>query len=222
MKFAKLNISELKNIKQASKLLVACVAVFCISLLSAGLYQFAAHASKEASLNALPAADAIVVLTGEENRIHSAVELLKAKNGKRLLISGVSNTVSDNTILKTYAPKTANAFCCIDLDRMALDTKGNAVHAANWVNQHGFKKIIIVTSSYHMPRSLDHLQRTMPRSVELIPAQIIPTDMRGKSALSMMLNPKVIVEYAKFLLTRAHLDPVAKYMWTSLDFNTNS
>jgi len=221
MIIGKVNLFKLKNIIQAAKLLLACIAVFCISLLSAGLYQFAAHAAKEASLNTLPSADAIIVLTGEENRIHSAVELLKAKNGKRLLISGVSNTVSDNTILKTYAPKTTNAFCCIDLDRLALDTKGNAVHAANWANQHGFKKVIIVTSSYHMPRSLDHLQRTMP-SVELIPAQIIPTEMQGKSTLSMMTNPKVIVEYAKFLLTRAHLDPIAKYMWTSLDFNTNS
>jgi len=138
MIIGKVNLFKLKNIIQAAKLLLACIAVFCISLLSAGLYQFAAHAAKEASLNTLPSADAIIVLTGEENRIHSAVELLKAKNGKRLLISGVSNTVSDNTILKTYAPKTTNAFCCIDLDRLALDTKGNAVHAANWVNMPNF------------------------------------------------------------------------------------
>jgi uncharacterized SAM-binding protein YcdF (DUF218 family) len=221
MKTAKARQFKLRKIKQATKLLVACVAVFCISLFSAGLYQFAAHASKEASLNTLPMADAIVVLTGEEDRIHSAVELLKAKNGKRLLISGVSNSVSDDTILKTYAPKTTNAFCCIDLDRMALDTQGNAVHTADWAKKHGFKKVIIVTSSYHMPRSLDHLQRTM-RGIELIPAQIISKDMQGKSALSIMINPKVIVEYAKFLVTRAHLDPVAKYMWTSLDLRTNS
>lgn len=221
MKIAKPQYFERTKTKQAAKLLLACVAVYCISLLSVGLYQFAAHASKEANLHALPKADAIVVLTGEESRIHSAVELLKANNGKRLLISGVSNTVSDSTILRTYAPKTANAFCCIDLDRLALDTKGNAEHTANWANQHGYKKIIIVTSSYHMPRSLDHLQRTMP-GVELIPAQIIPKDMQGKSPLAMMTNPKVIVEYTKFLLTRIHLDPVVKYMWTSLDLRTNS
>lgn len=221
MNIAKASHFKLKNMKQAAKLFVACLTVFAISLFSAGLYQFAHHASQEVSLNTLPTADAIVVLTGEEDRIHSAVELLKTKNGKRLLISGVSNSVSDNTILKTYAPKTANAFCCIDLDRMALDTKGNAIHAANWANQHGFKKVIIVTSSYHMPRSLDHLQRTMP-GIELIPAQIIPEDMQGKSALSIMTTPKVIVEYTKFLVTRAHLDPVAKYMWTSLDLRTNS
>lgn len=221
MKIVSANQLNAKSLKQAAGLLVSCVAVFCLSLFSVGFYQFAAHASKEASLNSLPTADAIVVLTGEENRIHSAVELLKAQNGERLLISGVSKTVSDNTILKTYAPKTANAFCCIDLDRLALDTKGNAKHAANWVTLHDFKKVIIVTSSYHMPRSLNHLQRTMP-GVELIPAQVIPVDMQGKSTLSMMVNSKVIIEYAKFLLTRVHLDPVAKYMWTSLDFNTRS
>ena len=214
------NNFRLRNFKQAAKLLVACAAVLCISLLSAGLYQFASHASKEAAINNLPTADAIVVLTGEDNRIHSAVELLKAKYGKRLLISGVSNTVSDKTILNIFAPKTADASCCIDLDRLALDTKGNAEHTANWAKKHGFKKVIIVTSSYHMPRSLDHLKRTM-KGIELIPAQIMPKDMQGKSALSMMANPKVIIEYTKFLLTRIHLDPVAKYMWTSLDLRTN-
>jgi len=206
---------------QLAKTGVTCVLVFCMSLLGVGLYQFASIAAKEASLQSLPTADAIVVLTGEDSRIHSAIELLQAKNGKRLLISGVSNDVSDKAILKAYAPKTANAYCCIDLDRLALDTKGNAEHTANWAALHGYKRMIIVTSSYHMPRSLTHLRQTMP-NIELIPAQVIPSDLQGKSTLSMMISPKVIIEYGKYLLTRTRLEPVVKYMWTSLETTTKS
>ena len=106
------------------------------------------------------------------------------------------------------------------MDRLALDTKGNAEHTAQWAELHGFKRVIVVTSSYHMPRSLEHLRHQMP-AVDLIPAQVIPSDLKGKSTLSMMATPKVIIEYGKFLLTRANLEPVVKYMWTSLDFRSN-
>ena len=216
--------SVLENARSYMKLAktgFACVLVFCMSLFGVGLYQFASIAAKEATLKSLPTADAIVVLTGEDSRIHSAMELLQARNGKRLLISGVSNDVSDNAVLKAYAPQTANAYCCIDLDRLALDTKGNAEHTADWAKHHGFKRMIVVTSSYHMPRSLAHLRKTMP-NVELIPAQIIPSDLQGKSTLSMMASPKVIIEYGKYLLTRTKLEPVIKYMWTSLETTAKS
>ncbi len=220
MVLANFKFSGLKQIKQAAKISFAGTIVFCISLFSAGFYQFAMQASKEANLLSLPKADAIVVLTGEESRIHSAIDLLEARYGKRLLISGVSNNVSDKAVLRAYAPETANAYCCIDMDRLALDTKGNAKNTAEWAELHGFKRVIVVTSSYHMPRSLEHLRHKMP-AVDLIPAQVIPADLKGKSPLSMMVTPKVIIEYGKFLLTRAHLEPVVKYMWTSLDFHTN-
>ncbi len=208
-------------VSQTAKHVLAGALVFLISLVSAGFYQFATQAAQEASLQTLPKADAIVVLTGEDNRIHSAVELLQAKNGKRLLISGVSTSVTDTAIFKAYAPKTANAFCCIDLDRLALDTKGNAEYTAKWAKLHDFNRIIVVTSSYHMPRSLNHLRQTMP-SVDLIPAQVIPSDLKGKSTLFMMTSPKIIIEYAKYLVTRAKLGPVVKYMWTSLEMPTRS
>jgi uncharacterized SAM-binding protein YcdF (DUF218 family) len=194
--------------------------VFCLSFLSISLYQFALIATQEARLDALPKADAIVVLTGEDTRIHSAVELLKQAHGKRLLISGVSEKVSDKTIIKAYAPSTTTANCCIDMDRLSLDTEGNAEHTAKWASLHGFNRLIVVTSSYHMPRSLDHLRRKMPLA-ELIPAQVIPQDLKGKNALSMMFSPKIMIEYGKLLLTRLKLEPVAKYMWTSLESSVN-
>jgi len=217
-------MKSLKNhiscIKFSGKMIFACAVVFAITVFATSFYQFAEKATWQANLDALPKADAIVVLTGEDSRIYSAVELLKAQNGKRLLISGVSTAVSDKTVYETYASKNAERYCCIDLDRLSLDTKGNAKQTAHWAALHDFRRLIVVTSSYHMPRSLEHLRKEMP-AIDLIPAQIVPADLKGKSALAMMTNPKVLIEYGKLLLTRIHLDPIAKYMWTSIDFRSN-
>ena len=206
-----------KRLRQYVRIVFTSALVFGFTTLFVSFYQFASHASKEANLQTLPKADAIVVLTGEGGRIPSAVELLKARNGKRLLISGVSTDVSDKMVYKTFASQSSERYCCIDLDRLALDTKGNAKHTANWVSLHGFKQVIVVTSSYHMPRSLEHMRNKMP-AVDIIPAQIIPTDLRGKSTLAMMTSPKIIIEYSKFLLTKTKLEPVIRYMFASLDF----
>ncbi len=208
------------KLKQFTKTAFAGIFVFCFMVVFVSFYQFASQASKEANLLTLPKADAIVVLTGEESRIHSAVNLLQAKNGKRLLISGVSTTVSDRTVYETYASKNAERYCCIDLDRLAMDTKGNAENTANWVSLHDYKQLIVVTSSYHMPRSLTLLKQKMP-TVKIIPAQILPSDLKGKSTLAMMVAPKVIIEYGKFLLTKTKLEPVVKYMFASLNLKTN-
>ena len=48
------------------------------------------------------------------------------------------------------------------------DTSGNAEEAAAWARGHHFKSLIIVTASYHMPRSLREFHATMPQ-VKLIP-----------------------------------------------------
>lgn len=210
-----------KKLKQSIRIAFTGALVFCFTAFFLSFYQFASQASKEANLRTLPKADAIVVLTGEGGRISSAVKLLNARNGKRLLISGVSQKVSDKTVYETFAAQNAERYCCIDLDRLALDTKGNAKYTADWVSLHNFKQVIVVTSSYHMPRSLEHMRKKMP-NVDIIPAQIIPADLKGKSTLAMMTAPKVIIEYGKFLLTRTNLEPMMKYMMTSLNFKTNS
>lgn len=115
----------------------------------------------------MPSADGIVVLTGGPARIQQAVRLLSQGKGKRLLISGVHPTTSKKAISRLVPRHKVMFKCCIDIDN-ARDTIGNATQTKDWVLQKGFGSIIVVTASYHMPRSLVELRRTMP-SVELIP-----------------------------------------------------
>ena len=46
------------------------------------------------------------------------------------------------------------ADCCLDIGYLAQDTIGNAEETRAWAQAWGFRRIVVVTSNYHMPRSL--------------------------------------------------------------------
>ncbi|MGQ0742127.1 MAG: YdcF family protein [Alphaproteobacteria bacterium] len=121
---------------------------------------------KEAQAVALPEADAIVALTGGDSRLLSAVSLLEAGVGNRLLITGV-NPQTKKAELKARLHGGPRFDCCADLGIHASDTRGNAREAADWAREHGYRRLIIVTAAYHMPRSLLEFGNEMP-NVELI------------------------------------------------------
>ncbi len=139
-----------------------------------GFVLFAASIVRERSA-AQRKADGIVALTGGEARISEAIRLLSGNYGKRLLISGV-NPATTRLQLIQLNPENERLFrCCIDLDKNAIDTVGNAEETAAWVRRRGFRSLIVVTSSYHMPRSLIELRRELP-DISLIPHAVTPAD----------------------------------------------
>ena len=48
-----------------------------------------------------------------------------------------------------------------------------------WVDAHHFTRLIVVTSSYHMPRSLTELGRALPE-VALVPYPVVPRTFRAE------------------------------------------
>jgi uncharacterized SAM-binding protein YcdF (DUF218 family) len=146
-------------------------------------------------------ADGIVALTGGESRIPVAVKLLARKRASRLLISGVNPTTTKEELI-TLAPDSKAWFnCCIDIGRQAQNTIGNADETREWVEEQRFKSLIVVTASYHMPRSLAELRRALP-DVELIPYPVTPRNLHMRSwwthpgTLQLLLS-----EYVKFIPT---------------------
>ena len=108
-----------------------------------------------------PKADGIVTLTGGDARLDTAVALLERDAGRRLLISGVDPDTDKETLgrMSNGGPRFK---CCADLGYAAEDTRGNADEAAEWVREHDFRSLIVVTARYHMPRALQEFSHVMP------------------------------------------------------------
>ncbi|OLP42862.1 YdcF family protein [Rhizobium oryziradicis] len=160
-------------------------------------------------------ADAIVVLTGGYQRIDQAVDLLRKGSGQRLLISGVHPTTTPKQI-RTMTQSSYDLFaCCVDMGYQALDTIGNANETAQWVHDKGYSSVLVVTSNYHMQRSLMELRRTAPNT-RFIPYPVVISDLRTKAwyadpnALRTLLS-----EYVKILLASAR-DTIGWGTWRGL------
>ena len=169
-----------------------------LSLLTYGFVLFASGASRGHS-HLPPRADAIVVLTGAERRITAGIELLRKGIGERLLISGINSRVTPEQVLRSHDVAAGVAACCIDFGYTALDTIGNANEARAWADLHRYRRLVVVTSSYHMPRSLNELALALP-DVELIPYPVVPRVLAEKpwwldaGALRLLA-----AEYVKFI-----------------------
>lgn len=187
-----------------------------ISVLLMGFIAFAASATRR-PVAATPKADGIVVLTGgHERRIEAGVRLLKAGNGRRLLISGVNRKTKPEQL---PALTDAGGACCVDLGYEAQDTVGNAQEARNWSALHGFKRLIVVTSSYHMPRSLMELSIAMP-DVDLLAHPVMPQAfhqgawwLRAQAARILLTEYlKLIESYARFTAHKIFTTSDAKHL----------
>ncbi len=116
---------------------------------------------------ATPRADAIVALTGGAARVDAALRLLSDGRAERLLISGVHPRTTGTAIGRRADADRALFDCCVDLDHRAANTAGNAVETGKWLHGRGYSSLIVVTSNYHMPRSMMELGNALP-GVDLI------------------------------------------------------
>lgn len=176
-------------------------------VLSGGFLWFVSNiATEEVTLDRN--ADGIVVLTGAAARIPDAIELLAAEHGKRLLITGVHRTISAKEIARLTPLYTKYFKCCIDLDRSALNTFGNALETKRWAHDHNFMSLIVVTSNWHMPRALVELEHQLPE-VKLIAFPVMSVKLKTEPWWQSADTARLLFgEYLKYLLalTRMRLD----------------
>jgi uncharacterized SAM-binding protein YcdF (DUF218 family) len=152
-------------------------------------------------------AEGIVVLTGGAARINDAIELLAAERGHRLLITGV-NPTTHTAELARLTPQYRRLFaCCIDLDRSAMNTIGNAVETRRWARARGFHSLLVVTSAYHMPRALAELSHELPE-VTLIAFPVWTERQRANPWWTDPATARLVLsEYLKYVyaVARMHL-----------------
>lgn len=160
--------------------------------------------------------DAIVVLTGGQGRVKTGLFLLKQGVAQKLFISGVQKGVTQYDIVSKSLKsqdliKELNEVSeSLDLGHTAENTRGNAREVATWVknqtslnrhhSSHPLKSIRLVTSTYHMPRSLLELHQILP-DLTIIPHPIFSETFKkeewwhNRDALSLAFS-----EYIKYSL----------------------
>jgi uncharacterized SAM-binding protein YcdF (DUF218 family) len=151
-------------------------------------------------------ADGIVALTGGTARIDGALQLLAEGRAARLLISGVNPSVTPDILARTLTSDGKGAIgCCVDLGHDARDTIGNAAETRAWATDRGYASLIVVTSDYHMARSMAELGTALPET-RLIAYPVSNPELHlarwwsDPDAFGLLMR-----EYVKYLWTRARL-----------------
>lgn len=142
-------------------------------------------------------ADAVVALTGSEDRLAAAVALFEHGVGQRLLITGVHPFMS-KALLRPLLHGGRRFDCCADLGFMATNTHGNAMETAAWARRYGFHSLVVVTANYHMPRSLEEFSAAMP-GVLLVPYPVPEIVASRRWWLDPGALRTLQYEYAKYL-----------------------
>lgn len=190
------------------RLLSAALALMGVAavLLVAGFVLFASGLERgETKLER--SADGIAVLTGGADRIADAMGLLAAGRGQRLLITGVHPETTLDEIGRGLPTGRERLECCVDVGRSALNTRGNAIETASWVRARRFRSLIVVTSSWHMPRALVELRRAMP-GVDLLPYPVVSERMRTEPWWTNPATARLLfLEYLKFLAAHVPYRP---------------
>ena len=106
--------------------------------------------------------DVIVVLTGGKNRIVEAARLYNDGLADMLFISGVGKEVHVRDLEGLHHMHFKNNGKKVVLGREATNTLENAVEVSEIIRRNNFKSIRLVTSYYHMPRSVEVIKALIP------------------------------------------------------------
>lgn len=204
-----------RNWRALRRFALVCASVSA-ALVLAGYLRFA-HLVTSGAEPAPRPADAIVALTGGSNRINDAIDLLQSRHGKRLLISGVNERTGRDELSRLNPAGRNLLSCCVDLDHRARNTIGNAIEARRWARANGFDSLVVVTSNYHLPRTMLEFRHAMP-GVQLI-GHAVANDMTTSQPwwYDVAAARLIAVEYSKFLAawlrSRIEVDPETSPVW---------
>ncbi|MEQ1790167.1 MAG: YdcF family protein [Rickettsiales bacterium] len=135
----------------------------------------------------------IVVLTGGNGRLEYGLQLLAERaRGGVLFVSGVGENVTVAELLQQVPEELRNKVDKLNiiLGYKAKNTIGNAQEVKQWLGTNPASHIILVTSNYHMPRSLLELSTALP-NILITTAPVIAND-----------NRLVFSEYNKYLASK--------------------
>ena len=177
---------------------IGAALILLAGLWGAGLFRFA-DAIPSAVTNAGLKTDAIIVLTGGTGRLDEGLSLLEQGFAGKLFISGVYQGVDMQNLLQAYRESPQDLNCCVAIGH-AVDTINNAIETAQWVRENNISSLRLVTSAYHMPRSVLEFENAMP-GVSIVEHPVFPAHVKQENWWAWPGTTGLIVgEYNKFIL----------------------
>jgi uncharacterized SAM-binding protein YcdF (DUF218 family) len=158
-----------------------------------GLFCFTIDALRP-SETSTASADAIIVLTGDADRVDTGLGLLAQNRAPRLLISGAGPRLSLAELARRHNVGLAWLTAHVTLGREAISTWGNGSEFAAWAAAQHIDSALVVTSYYHMRRGLMELHRAAP-NVRLIEFKVPASPHFQLRDLRKLIN-----DYNKYLL----------------------
>ena len=152
------------------------------------------HAVKEKKKDKI--FDGIAVLTGGKGRINKGLKLLEKYPYAKLIISGVEKNVNIEILTDNES-----IYEKIYLDKTSRTTINNAEEIVSWAKELNLSNILIITSYYHMPRSI-MLLKYFDKKITFIPLPVfINYNKNGDIFNKIKLNRFLFEEYMKYLLS---------------------
>jgi uncharacterized SAM-binding protein YcdF (DUF218 family) len=130
----------------------------------------------------------VAVLTGGRNRISHTMESIKLIEPQSIFISGVNKNITLKDILTGRDDMEGVDFI---LGKEAKNTYGNAKEINKWAKKNDIKEILLITSDYHMRRSLFEL-RNANKKLKIIPHAV-------ESDLDFYFMIQCIKEFHRFV-----------------------
>lgn len=198
-------------IRRLFRFILAWTIVILIGIWLGGLVWFAGTLPDRLDDTKTPT-DAIVVLTGGHGRIEEGVLLLREGLAKKLFISGVDEHLDVQDVLKSVHLPPAPGDTAITLGHRADSTASNAAETSDWMHALDYKSMRLVTSAYHMPRSLLEFRHATP-DIKIIPHPVFTDSVKQNWWAWPGTAQLIAVEYVKYLVAAASLkalDPETK------------
>lgn len=202
------DVETIAGTKMVRRVMLPLLGVVLVLALAGGLFliglnAFARHAATMEPPVDPPRTEAIVVLTGGSNRLATGFTLLAEDRGDRLFVTGVHRDVAVADLLLREGIDPTAWVDRVAIGQVAMDTAGNASETAEWLRGEGLGSLALVTSNYHMPRSLLEFRRALPEA-DIVPYPVTPDTVHldawwrwpGTAGL-------IATEYVKYLLTAA-------------------
>lgn len=112
--------------------------------------------------------DVVIVPTGGPGRIARGIEVVEEGLAKELFVSGVDPEVTPQEFAAEFKVPRRLMRCCVKLGYLAVDTRSNAGEAAQWMKEHEFSTVRLVTTDWHMARAASEFSEALPEGTRIV------------------------------------------------------